>query len=148
MIYLKRFNEGQFYTISNILYNFAKDNLAYVLDDDNMKMELNIHKRLSDSGRFNYYEFSLHNYTYGFKWDDIKDYFIPFLQRLQKLDYASICSLGSVEAAGREIKVRTIRKNVEFGFSEREYYSLEDTINDNFYLEEITEIIFHIKQLK
>lgn len=63
MIYLKRFNEGQFYEIGNVLYNFAKDNLVYLLDDDNMKMELDIHKRLSDSGRFNYYEFSLHNYT-------------------------------------------------------------------------------------
>ncbi len=146
MIYLKGFNEGQFYTIENILYEFAKDNLVYLLDDDNMKMKLAMHKRLSNSTRSNYYEFSLHN-SYGFKWNNIRDYFIPFLQRLKKLDYVTISPLGSVEAAGREIKVCTIKKNDEFGFSEREYYSLEDTINDNFYLEKITEIIFYIRQI-
>ena len=147
MRYLKDFNEGQFYTIGNVLYTFAQDNLAYLLDEDNMKMRLDIHKRLSESGRFNYYEFSLTN-AYGFKWNDIKDHFIPFVQRLQKLDYANICPLGSTEAAGREIKVRTIKKNDEFGFSESKYYSLEDIINDNFYLEEISKITFFIKQLK
>lgn len=147
MRYLKDFNEGQFYTIGNVLYTFTQDNLAYLLDEDNMKMRLDIHKRLSESGRFNYYEFSLTN-AYGFKWEDIKDHFIPFIQRLQKLDYANICPLGSTEAAGREIKVRTIKKNDEFGFSESKYYSLEDIINDNFYLEEISKITFFIKQLK
>ena len=145
MIYLKSFNEGQFYTVGNILYNFAKDNLAYVLDDDKFHLFLDIHKRLSDSGRHNYYEFSLTN-SYGFKWNDIKDYFIPFLQRLQKLDYVTICPLGSTEADGKEIKVRTLKNNDEFGFSESKYYSLEDTINDNFYLEEISKITFFIQQ--
>ena len=147
MKYLKSFNEGQFYTIGNVLYTFAQDNLAYLLDEDNMKMRLDIHKRLSESGRFNYYEFSLTN-AYGFKWEDIKDHFIPFIQRLQKLDYVNICPLGSTEAAGREIKVRTIKKNDEFGFSESKYYSVEDVINDSFYLDEITKITFFIKQLK
>jgi hypothetical protein len=153
MIYLKRFNEGQFYTIENILYEFAKDNLAYVLDIEGMKMTLALHKRLSDSGRFNYYEFNLTN-SYFFEWLDIKDYFIPFLQRLQRLDYVTICPLGSIGAAGKEIKVRIRRKffwplskkNDEFGFSESEYYSLEDTINDNFYLDDISKITFYIKQ--
>ena len=151
MIYLKSFNEGQFYTIGNILYNFAKDNLAYVLDDDKFHLFLDIHKRLSDSGRHNYYEFSLTN-SYGFKWDDIKDYFIPFLQRLQKLDYVTICPLGSTESEGKEIKVRLLggfdlQKTDEFGFSKSVYYSLDDTINDNFYLEEISKITFFIKQI-
>ena len=145
MIHLKRFNEGQFYTVENILYEFAKDNLAYVLDIEGMKMTLTIDKRLSNSGRFNYYEFNLTN-SYFFEWRDIKDYFIPFLQRLQRLDYVSIWPIGSTAAAGKEIKVRTIKKNDEFGFSESEYYSLEDTINDNFYLEEISKITFYIKQ--
>jgi hypothetical protein len=141
MIHLKKFNEGQFYTIENILYEFAKDNLAYVLDIEGMKMTLTINKRLSDSGRFNYYEFNLTN-SYFFEWRDIKDYFIPFLQRLQRLDYVTICPL----AADKEIKVRTIKKDEEFGFTKSEYYSLEDTINDNFYLREISKITFYIKQ--
>lgn len=145
MIHLKRFNEGQFYTVENILYEFAKDNLAYVLDIEGMKMSLGIDKRLSDSGRFNYYEFNLTN-SYFFEWRDIKDYFIPFLQRLQRLDYVTICPLGSTAAAGKEIKVRTSKNNDEFGFSESEYYSLEDTINDNFYLDDISKITFYIKQ--
>ena len=120
MIYLKTFNEGQFYTIENILYEFTKDNLAYLLDDDNMKMTLTLDKRLSESGRFNYYEFNLTN-PYFFEWRDIKDYFIPFLQRLQRLDYVSICPLGTGESQGKEIKVRTIKKDEEFGFTKSEY---------------------------
>ena len=145
MIYLKTFNEGQFYTIENILYEFTKDNLAYLLDDDNMKMTLTLDKRLSESGRFNYYEFNLTN-PYFFEWRDIKDYFIPFLQRLQRLDYVSICPLGTGESQGKEIKVRTIKKDEEFGFTKSEYYSLEDTLNDNFYLKVISKITFYIKQ--
>ena len=145
MIHLKRFNEGQFYTIENILYEFAKDNLAYVLDIEGMKMTLALDKRLSDSGRFNYYEFNLTN-PYFFEWRDIKDHFIPFLQRLQRLDYVSIWPIGSTAAEGKEIKVRTIKKNDEFGFSDSEYYSLEDTLNDIFYLREISKITFYIKQ--
>ena len=140
MIYLKSFNEGQFYTVENILYEFAKDNLAYVLDIEDMKMTLTINKRLSDSGRFNYYEFSLYN-SYGFKWNDIKDYFIPFLQRLQRLDYVTIWRLGSSAAEGKEVKVEPRHQ------LESEYYSLDDTINDSFYLDEITKITFFIKQI-
>jgi hypothetical protein len=146
MIHLKRFNEGQFYTIENILYEFAKDNLAYVLDIEGMKMTLTIDKRLSDSGRFNYYEFNLTN-SYFFEWRDIKDYFIPFLQRLQRLDYVSVCPLGTGESQGKEIKVRTIKKDEEFGFTKSEYYSLEDVLNDIFYLRDISKITFYIKQI-
>ena len=151
MRYLKSFNEGQFYTIGNVLYTFAQDNLAYLLDEDNMNMKVFHDTRLSDSGSFNWYEFSLYN-AYGFKWDDIKDHFIPFLQRLQKLDYIAIRPYGSVEAGSNEIKVRVrggfdLQKTDEFGFSKSVYYSLEDVINDNFYLDEITKISFYIKQL-
>ena len=146
MIHLKRFNEGQFYTVENILYEFTKDNLAYVLDINGMKMSLGIDKRLSDSGRFNYYEFNLTN-PYFFQWRDIKDHFIPFLQRLQRLNYVTVCPLGTGESQGKEIKVLTIRED-EFGFIKNVYYSLEDALSDDdsFYSRDISKITFYIKQ--
>jgi hypothetical protein len=151
MRYLKSFNEGQFYTIGNVLYTFAQDNLAYLLDEDNMNMKVFHDTRLSDSGSFNWYEFSLYN-AYGFKWDDIKDHFIPFLQRLQKLDYIDIRPYGSVAAGSNEIRVFRTDLNRDFlapTTRVSDYCLLEDVINDNCDIldGEITKICFHIKQL-
>jgi hypothetical protein len=80
MRYIKRFNEDN---NEEDLKDFCETHLAYLLDDYNF--ELNVE--------------SFHDHTQGgtyrgqirlesnqwFKWNDIKDYFIPFLIQLNKI---------------------------------------------------------------
>lgn len=144
---LLKFNEGQFYTIENILYNFAVENLIYLLDEE-FQIELNIDKRLSDSGRNNYYKF-LFNYKYNiFYWEDIKDYFIPFLIRLKKIEYINIGPIGSASAGKNEIIIYSYYSQ-DSGLLSKDYFLVEDLINDPEKLEdlEINKIEFYIKQI-
>ena len=137
---LLRFNEGQFYTIENVLYNFAVENLIYLIDEG-IKIKVELNKRLSDSGNNNYYLFYLDNKD-GFEWIDIKDHFISFLIRLKKLDYVDIKPIGSVAAGKNEVKIT---------FSPEDYcsfFTLEELINKDLELGKIQRIEFYIKQIK
>lgn len=130
---LLKFNEGQFYTIENTLYNFAVENLIYLLDDG-LKVDVKINKRLSDSGSNNYYSLLLYSNN-RFEWEDIKDYFISFLIRLENLDYVYITHnliFNCYESTDRII-----------------YFSLNEVINDSKKLEklEIYKIELYIKQI-
>jgi|APCry1669188910_1035180.scaffolds.fasta_scaffold236968_2 hypothetical protein len=81
MKYIKRFNENN---NEEDLKDFCETHLAYLLDDYNFELyvdDINMEsmRSLSDSGQIR-----IEN-TEGFKWDDIKDYFIPFLKQLDKI---------------------------------------------------------------
>jgi len=81
MKHLKRFNENN---NEEDLKDFCETHLAYLLDDYNFELYVDdinddSMRSLSDSGQIR-----IEN-TEGFKWDDIKDYFIPFLKQLDKI---------------------------------------------------------------
>ena len=82
---VKRFNEDNNTEVD--LKDFCETNLAYLLDDNNF--ELSVDGFDSDSSIDGYLQVDnsqirLEN-DLGFKWDDIKDYFIPFLMQLDKV---------------------------------------------------------------
>jgi hypothetical protein len=79
MKHLKPFNESKEIFVDE-LKDFCETNLAYLLDDSNFELEVD-----EASGYTNAGQIRLEN-DEGFKWNDIKDYFIPFLIQLNKID--------------------------------------------------------------
>lgn len=90
MNYIKRFNESLSY--QEELQEFCESNLAYLLDEG---MKVSIHKRKEQLLPLDRFVVSQrlsvvlsfgkgNRNTGGMRWDDIKDYIIPFLIRLKK----------------------------------------------------------------
>ena len=108
--YLKSFNEAieqTKLTEEQIeeLKDFCETNLVYLLDED---FELDIDSRFPGStGNVSFYL----KRESGFTWDEIKDYFIPFLQRLS----------NKYEIVDR----------IKIGFSVPEFSSVKSLINDD-----------------
>ena len=75
MKHLKRFNESLTTDEVDELKEFCEMNLIYLIDED---FTVDIDSRFGTTGNvsFNFKRES------GFTWDEIKDHFIPFLQRL------------------------------------------------------------------
>jgi hypothetical protein len=79
MKHIKRFNENN---DEDDLKDFCEIHLAYLLDDYNFELgvdDIGFIRGCSDAGQIR-----LENEE-GFKWDDIKDCFIPFLIKLDKI---------------------------------------------------------------
>ena len=80
MKHIKPFNENHSRSRSRFknkieqqeLKNFCETHLAYLLDDDNFELKVDT------------FQIRLENNN-GFKWNDIKDYFIPFLVHFDKI---------------------------------------------------------------
>ena len=80
---VKRFNEDNNTEVD--LKDFCETNLAYLLDDNNFELSVDvIHGYDNGTRQIGNSQIRLEN-DLGFKWDDIKDYFIPFLQQLDKV---------------------------------------------------------------
>lgn len=77
MRYIKRFNENN---NEEDLQDFCETHLAYLLDDEDFTLLVDDINDDDDTG----HSIRLENYK-GFKWNDIKDYFIPFLKQLDKI---------------------------------------------------------------
>ena len=75
MKHLKRYNESLTPDEVDDLKDFCEVNLAYLLDEDFI---VDIDSRFGTTGNVS---FDLKRES-GFTWDEIKDHFIPFLQRL------------------------------------------------------------------
>ena len=84
MKYIKPFNES-FENDIEIIRDIAESSFVYLLDED-FKMELTSPNFLNIPYTTLKVNIRLYNDEYGFTWDNIKDYYIPFLQRLQN-DY-------------------------------------------------------------
>ena len=89
MKHLKKFNESLQSDEVDELKDFCETSLAYLLDDG-YNVSLSIRDQVKYPGR-NHIIVSLglpeENYAVGyqkFNWNDVKDYFIPFLQMLQR----------------------------------------------------------------
>jgi hypothetical protein len=82
-------------TGSKKLREFTEGYLAYLLDDD-IKIQIEL------GGEPDTYQLFIQRFGNGFKWNDIKDHFIPFLYMLDK-EYEIIGNLrfGLVEAFGK-----------------------------------------------
>jgi hypothetical protein len=82
-------------TGSKKLREFTEGYLAYLLDDD-IKIQIEL------GGEPDTYQLFIQRFGNGFKWNDIKDHFIPFLYMLDK-EYEIIGNLrfGLVEASGK-----------------------------------------------
>jgi hypothetical protein len=80
MRYIKRFNEDN---NEEDLKDFCETHLAYLLDDYNFELNVESFHDHTQGGIYRG-QIRLEN-DEGFKWDDIKDYFIPFLKQLDKI---------------------------------------------------------------
>ena len=80
MKYLKPFNENN---NEDDLKDFCETHLAYLLDDYNFELCVDDY---TQNGKYHpiLVQIRLENEK-GFYWDDIKDYFIPFLIQLNKI---------------------------------------------------------------
>ena len=74
MKHIKSFNESN----EEDLKDFCETHLAYLLDDSNFELTVDSYAGIADI------LIKLQN-NEGFKWNDIKDYFIPFLIQLNKI---------------------------------------------------------------
>lgn len=118
MKYLKKFNENNSY---NKLRNIVENHLVDLLDDD-VILEL----EGFDGG----YTVALNRFKNGFLWEDINDYFIPFLIYIN--EYYDIVDESNINPNVTE------HLAIRFGFSNgldnrwvpAEFYSIEDIIED------------------
>lgn len=78
MKYIKPFNENN---NEYDLKEFCEINLAYLLDNEDFQLNIDF---FGDPEYQKQGQIRIENDN-GFKWDDIKDYFIPFLIQLDKI---------------------------------------------------------------
>lgn len=114
MKHLKRFNEGLTDDEVEELKDFCESSLAYLLDDGYdvyIQREWNVgfHVVFGLPGPED---------SEYFYWNDIKDYYIPFLQLLSKR-----YKLGTYSVNGKS-------GNVFFNSDNSAYYTVEQVIND------------------
>jgi hypothetical protein len=94
MKYIKIFEDFTS-TGSKKLKEFTEGYLAYLLDDD-IKIQIELGSEPDTYGLF------IQRFGNGFKWNDIKDHFIPFLYMLDKeYEIESSLQFGLVEASGK-----------------------------------------------
>jgi hypothetical protein len=79
MKYIKVFEDFNS-TGTKKLREFTEDYLAYLLDDQDVKIQIELGNEEGSYGLM------IHKYAYGMDWLSIKDHFIPFLSMLIK-DY-------------------------------------------------------------
>ena len=113
MKHLKGFNESLTADEVEELKEFCEINLAYLLDEDFI---VDIDSRFGTTGNVS---FNLKRES-GFTWDEIKDHFIPFLQRLSNkyviIDRIMISFQGTgirynVACANTETRVESLINN-------------------------------------
>ena len=114
MKHLKRYNESLTPDEVDDLKDFCEVNLAYLLDEDFI---VDIDSRFGTTGNVS---FDLKRES-GFTWDEIKDHFIPFLQRLSNKYVIIDRIMISFQGTG-------IRYNVACA---KDTLPVESLINDN-----------------
>ena len=128
MIYLKDFNES-FRAPSSFreeIQEFCENCLAYLIDDD-FSIKTNLYGLDPVSVSFVLIRrFSGEDEPISFSWDDVKDYYIPFLQMLQR-KYNVISTSKSPSILNSEVNV-VIRPTEESRDSV--YYTLYEVLED------------------
>ena len=128
MRYLKSFNESVKSSTDEVK-DFAEDCLAYLLDDgfeitghhmahDDKQIVIWIDKPGPNKGQI--------KTRIGFEWDDIKDYYIPFVQLLaNRYQLARFEQIGGVDYP--------VRFNYGVGSPDLEDFTYEQIVGDNLF---------------
>lgn len=128
MKHLKRFNESV--DMEAELKSFTEDCLAYLMDEGlNVEVEksVEIHAFRQEG-----YDISLFNSTREFTWNQIKDYYIPFIQLLSNR-YEIINMTGDY----------TVK--IGANYSGYYYYTYEDIVNDRVGVTRFNSIMVRVK---
>ena len=138
MKHLKKFNESLTTDEFEELKDFCETSLAYLLDED---LDISFRQNLYNT-RVTLYIGDLSMLDHLFKWNDVKDYYIPFLQMLVRR-----YELGSKMNG---VRSSSFMPQVYFDceFSEEDT-SPEDCINDNLgKIDNIYAISIYVKSKK
>ena len=117
-------------TGSKKLREFTEGYLAYLLDDQDVRIQIELNDKDS-------YSLMIHKYAYGMDWLSIKDYFIPFLQMLNKeYDVESMIKIGLIDITNGR------------GWAPSKSYPIDDIIADKVNIEgkEISCIYIDLKE--
>jgi hypothetical protein len=133
MIYLKDFNES-FRAPSSFreeIQEFCENYLAYLIDDD-FSIETNLYHLDPVSVSFVLIRrFTGEDEPIIFSWNDVKDYYIPFIQMLQR-EY-NVINSSKAPSNITNSEVQVVIRTSEHGPSDSVYYTLyevsEDKIN-------------------
>jgi hypothetical protein len=140
MKHLKRFNEG---VKQEELQEFCESSLAYLMDEGftikiySREMPGDRARSYIPKGQFNIF-LQKDNARDFFKWDDIIDYYIPFLQLLSnRYDIGSFFGSASVNVYLKEvdpnIRVRYRHKEDYSFVNVNKEFSLDRAINDDLF---------------
>jgi hypothetical protein len=129
MKHLKRFNES---ITSEELQDFCESSLAYLMDED-----FNVTIRGGDdpraratTGQFGIF-LAKNNGREFFKWDDVKDYYIPFLQLLSNRYDIGTFFDGDVDSREPSVRFRYRQKNDYSFVNVSKNFSYGRVINDD-----------------
>ena len=132
MRHLRKFNED---LSEEDIRDFCESSLAYLMDEDFTIKILNSERPFSSlvKGEFNIW-LQKDNVKSFFKWDDVKDYYIPFLQLL-----SNRYDIGGFDTTNGEKNIRFRYKTTLTGRQKKDYsfvnvnknFSLYRVINDN-----------------
>ena len=141
MKHLKRYNESLTTDEVEKLKDFCETSLAYLLDDGyNVSVSIRFeprwdHNKVKYPGK-NHVIVSLGKESFEntwtdydlFDWNDVKDYFIPFLQMLvRRYELLPYIEKTKIASPPWEIPTSYVYFNTEGGFN---YFPLEKVIND------------------
>ena len=130
MIYLKDFNES-FRAPSSFreeIQEFCENCLAYLIDDD-FSIETNLYGLDPVSVSFVLIRrFSGEVEPILFSWGDVKDYYIPFLQMLQRK--YNVINSSKAPSSITNSEVQIVIKTSEHGLSDSVYYTLYEVLED------------------
>lgn len=129
MKHLKRFNEG---VTQEDLQDFCESSLAYLMDES-----FNVTIRGGDdpraratTGQFGIF-LAKNNGREFFKWDDVKDYYIPFLQLLSNRYDIGTFFDGDVDSREPSVRFRYRQKNDYSFVNVSKNFSYARVINDD-----------------
>lgn len=128
MKHLRRFNESVDMEALNMvleLKSFTEDCLAYLMDEG---LNVEVEKAFREEG----YDISLFNSTREFTWQQIKDYYIPFIQLLSNR-YEIINMTGDY----------TVK--IGANYSGYYYYTYDDIIKDKVGVTRFNSIMVRVK---
>jgi hypothetical protein len=127
MRYLKRYNES---VSREDIQDFCDTAFAYLMDEG-----FNVTIRGGDDPKVNTGQFAIflqkNNGREFFKWDDVKDYYIPFLQLLSNRYNIGTFFDGDVDTNESSVRFRYRKKNDYSFVNVNKNFSYARVINDN-----------------
>jgi hypothetical protein len=139
MKHLKKFNES---INREELQDFCDTYLAYLLDNDEFKVYVSRHSTAISlvKGRREEYK-ALNSPEFIFTWDEIKDYFIPFLHMLSKQSPITRIKFWNLNRRFDPNKLDGIGNDLYLDYD----YDLSMVLDDKVSLEQITQINIYLK---